>query len=69
MNTNALLNEQQDTDKVQSSHFDKPVLFVVDSFFPAMGGAERQALVLAKALRGRGVTVEFVAPHLEPICR
>lgn len=43
----------------------KPVLFVVDSYFPAMGGAERQALVLARALREDGVAVEFVCPHLD----
>ncbi|MDO6459854.1 glycosyltransferase family 4 protein [Granulosicoccaceae sp. 1_MG-2023] len=43
----------------------KPVLFVVDSFFPAMGGAERQSLVLARSLRERGVRVEFVCPQLD----
>jgi glycosyltransferase involved in cell wall biosynthesis len=43
----------------------KPVLFVVDSFFPGDGGAERQALVLAKTLREKGLSVEFVTPHLE----
>ncbi|MCB1754538.1 MAG: glycosyltransferase family 4 protein [Gammaproteobacteria bacterium] len=43
----------------------KPVLFVVDSYFPAMAGAERQALVLARALRERGLKVEFVVPFLE----
>lgn len=43
----------------------KPVLFVVDSYFPVMGGAERQSLVLARALREQGVSVEFVCPHLD----
>ncbi len=43
----------------------KPVLFAVDSFFPVLGGAEQQALVLAHTLKGKGVLVEFVAPHLE----
>ncbi len=43
----------------------KPVLFVIDSFFPALGGAERQAIVLAKALNKKGVEVEFVSPLLE----
>ena len=43
----------------------KPVLFVVDSYFPVMGGAERQALVLARALREQGAVVEFVCPHLD----
>lgn len=40
------------------------VLFVIDSWFPGMGGAEKQAVKLAKALRLKGVEVEFVAPHL-----
>jgi len=42
------------------------VLFAIDSFFPGLGGAEIQALNLAKALREKGVEVEFVAPYLNP---
>ncbi len=62
------------TDKVKNQHLsssdtavllNKPVLFVVDSYFPVIAGAERQALVLARALRKRGLTVEFVVPRLE----
>ncbi len=41
------------------------VLFVIDSWFPGMGGAEKQAVKLAKALRKKGVEVEFIAPHLD----
>jgi len=53
------------TPRVGAMEHMKPVLFVVDSYFPAMGGAEQQALALAKALSEQGVKVEFVAPHLE----
>ncbi len=40
------------------------LLFAVDSRFPGLGGAERQALKLAKALRERGALVEFVTPRI-----
>lgn len=40
------------------------VLFAVDSLFPGFGGAEKQALTLANALRERGAYVEFVAPQI-----
>jgi len=40
------------------------VLFVVDSTFPGLGGAEIQALNLASALRERGVQVHFVSPRV-----
>ena len=40
------------------------VLFVVDSQFPRLGGAENQALKMACALRERSVEVEFVAPRI-----
>ncbi len=38
------------------------VLFVIDSRFPGLGGAENQAMKLAQALHQRGVHVEYVAP-------
>lgn len=41
------------------------VLFAVDSRFPAIGGAESQALKLARELRQRGAEVEFVAPRID----
>ncbi len=41
------------------------VLFVVDSHFPVIGGAESQALKLAIALRERGEHVDFLTPQLE----
>ena len=40
------------------------VLFAVDSRFPGIGGAEIQSIKLAKALRARGIQVDFVAPYL-----
>ncbi len=61
--------------KTESSVIDPPsksagtlrahrILFVIDSWFPGMGGAEKQAVKLAKALRAKGIEVEFIAPHL-----
>jgi len=41
---------------------DLRILFVVDSRFPGLGGAESQAVKLAHALKDRGVHVEYVAP-------
>lgn len=41
------------------------VLFAVDSRFPAIGGAESQALKLARELRNRGAEVDFVAPRID----
>jgi len=40
------------------------LLFAVDSRFPAVGGAESQALKLAVALRERGAHVQFVCPRV-----
>ena len=40
------------------------MLFVVDSHFPIIGGAESQALKLAIALRERGEHVDFLTPQL-----
>jgi glycosyltransferase involved in cell wall biosynthesis len=42
------------------------VLFVIDSRFPNLGGAESQALKLANGLRDAGVYVDFVAPQVDP---
>lgn len=42
------------------------VLFAVDSRFPAVGGAESQALKLATALTDRGAQVRFVTPRVDP---
>ncbi len=42
------------------------LLFVVDSTFPTLGGAETQARRLAAALRERGHSVSFVAPRVVP---
>jgi glycosyltransferase involved in cell wall biosynthesis len=42
------------------------VLFAVDCEFPGLGGAEAQALKLAKSLRNRGAFVEFVTPRILP---
>lgn len=43
---------------------DLRLLFAVDSNFPGFGGAEKQALKLASALRQRGAHVEFIAPQV-----
>lgn len=40
------------------------ILFLVDGFFPGIGGAELQAQLLAKTLVARGHQVQIVAPHL-----
>jgi glycosyltransferase involved in cell wall biosynthesis len=40
------------------------ILLVVDSVYPAMGGAERQVELLAKAFRMRGHQVHILAPLL-----
>ncbi|MBX2883592.1 MAG: glycosyltransferase family 4 protein [Granulosicoccus sp.] len=42
------------------------ILFAVDSNFPGFGGAEKQALKLARALRTQGIHVEFVSPQVDP---
>ncbi len=38
------------------------VLFVIDSRFPGLGGAEHQAVKLAQGLHERGIHVEYLAP-------
>jgi glycosyltransferase involved in cell wall biosynthesis len=41
------------------------ILFVVDGFYPATGGAEKQVRTLVKAFAADGDTVEVVAPQLD----
>ena len=41
------------------------ILFAVDSRFPGLGGAEKQSVKLAIALREQGVHVEFVTPRID----
>jgi len=41
------------------------ILFLVDGYFPGIGGAELQAKLLAETLIAKGHAVQFVAPHLE----
>ena len=41
------------------------LLFAVDSRFPGLGGAEKQSVKLAIALRQQGVHVEFVTPRID----
>lgn len=53
-----------DEDKVAENVGQLRVLFAVDSLFPGFGGAEKQALNLASALRERGAYVEFIAPQI-----
>ena len=42
------------------------VLMVIDGLFPAVGGAEIQAVKLAKKLKHEGLEVEFLAPLIDP---
>ena len=41
------------------------ILFVVDGFYPATGGAEKQVRTLARAFAAAGHAVEVVAPQLD----
>jgi len=43
---------------------DLRILFVIDSRFPGLGGAESQAVRLAQALKSRGIHVEYLAPSV-----
>jgi len=43
---------------------DLRILFVIDSLFPGLGGAESQAIKLAQALKARNIHVEYVAPKV-----
>ncbi len=47
-----------------NSSYTLRVLYVIDSRFPAIGGAESQALKLAVALRNKGVHVDFLTPQI-----
>lgn len=40
------------------------ILFVIDSLFPGLGGAESQAIKLAQALKARDIHVEYIAPRV-----
>ena len=67
------LLESSSVDHEQVLQYTKPVLFVVDSDFESYkekdkvyGGAELQAMVLAKVLRDKGVKVEFLLPSSDP---
>ena len=52
---------------VASSHgSSRRILLVVDSLYPALGGAERQVELLAKAFRERGHRVHILCPLLRP---
>lgn len=41
------------------------LLFIVDGYYPSMGGAEKQVELLTKELSRRGHNVKVYAPHLE----
>jgi len=43
---------------------DLRILFVIDSRFPGLGGAESQAIKLAQALKARNISVEYLAPRV-----
>lgn len=40
------------------------ILFVVDGFYPCVGGAEMQVELLTKTLKEHGHTVRVIAPHM-----
>lgn len=48
----------------EKAETDLRILFVIDSRFPGLGGAEAQAVKLAQALSARGVNVEYLAPRV-----
>lgn len=58
-----MMLEQSDAQAVLNET-DLRVLFVVDSRFPGLGGAEVQAMRLAQALKSRGIHVEYLAPSV-----
>ena len=41
------------------------ILFVVDGYYPSLGGAEMQVDLLTKALHAQGHTIKILAPHME----
>lgn len=43
---------------------DLRILFVIDSLFPGLGGAESQAVKLAQAMNARNLSVEYLAPRV-----
>ncbi len=51
-------------DLAERSESDLRILFVVDSLFPGLGGAESQAIKLAHALKAREINVEYLAPNV-----
>ncbi len=55
--------EQSDAQAVLDET-DLRILFVIDSRFPGLGGAEVQAMKLAQALKARGIHVEYLAPSV-----
>ncbi len=61
-NTTGSIYPVSESSSARESSKGKPILFVVDSDFDSFGGAERQAIVLAKSLKQRGIEVEFVIP-------
>ncbi len=50
---------------IKDNNDPRPILFVVDSYLPGMGGAELQSVLLARALRDQGMEIHFVVPRLE----
>ncbi len=55
---------QNDADVASAAMSNLRILFVIDSRFPGLGGAEHQAVKLAQALKARGVAVEYIAPRV-----
>lgn len=51
-------------DNAVQNESDLRILFVIDSLFPGIGGAEKQAVKLAQALKARDIQVEYVAPRV-----
>lgn len=51
-------------DNSAQNESDLRILFVIDSLFPGLGGAESQAVKLAQALKARDIGVEYVAPRV-----
>lgn len=59
-----MMTLEQSGAHVAPDETDLRILFVVDSRFPGLGGAEVQAMKLAQGLKSRGIHVEYLAPSV-----
>ena len=62
MTVNPIVQKSQNIETNASASMN--ILFVVDGFYPTVGGAEKQVELLTKALHDQGHTVRVIAPHM-----